>query len=193
MNNFKEFEVIVIEDYKLPLDFDYVNLKGYRFLVKGTVFDDKNGSRYIGEITVGDENMRKIKRWYCDNYYVCVNSDGLYYADNDGGLLKTELVNEFKLKMTNCIVLRKDMVKKVELLEKKEGNMSECPYIKEANWMCSALAREIKKSETWKDKQDIITAIISIRQEERAMVSEWEHLHSDDAKSNDTVEYRSTH
>ena len=63
-----------------------------------------------------------------------------------------------------------------EFVAQKGESMTICPYHSQANHMCSVLVREVSKSNTWKDKKDIITAILDVRREEKSLVNEWVHL-----------------
>ena len=57
-------------------------------------------------------------------------------------------------------------------------NESPCPYIAEANQMCSVLVEEVIQADTWSRRQKVISAILIVRQKAKIMIAEWEHLHS---------------
>jgi hypothetical protein len=57
-----------------------------------------------------------------------------------------------------------------------KGYRSRNPYSREADLMCRVLVKEILHTRTWSDMQDVIGAIIDIRQQEKLRASEWEHL-----------------
>lgn len=55
-------------------------------------------------------------------------------------------------------------------------NKIECPYQRDADWICSVLVREVSNAITLQNKYDAATAIMNVRRYVEPMVLEWRHL-----------------
>lgn len=56
------------------------------------------------------------------------------------------------------------------------GNTIDCPYQRDADWICRVLVRQISHARTLSDKCDAAMAILDVNRFVDPMVREWEHL-----------------